>query len=128
MKDGYTMFAMILVLICIMAGAFGQISLKQGMSGLNKINSIDDLLNLKLLFSILENKYIILGIILYGFALILWLAAMSTLDVSFMYPLLSLAYVVVAIFAVVFLGEVITASRWLGIVLVIVGSILIVAS
>lgn len=128
MKDGYAMFAIVLVLICVFAGAFGQIIWKQGMSRMDKINSVDDLLSAKLILSILTNKYIIIGIALYGLSVVLWLAAMSTLDVSYMYPLLSLAYVVVAFFAVVFLGEVITLPRWIGIALVMIGCILIMRS
>jgi drug/metabolite transporter (DMT)-like permease len=45
-----------------------------------------------------------------------------------MYPLLSLGYVVTAFFAMAFLGEIVTYSRWAGIALVVVGCILIVKS
>jgi multidrug transporter EmrE-like cation transporter len=122
------MFAITLVLICVLVGAFGQVIWKQGMSSMDKINSLDDLLKFKMIFNVFTNKYIILGVVLYGAAFILWLAAMSTLDVSFMYPLLSLAYVVTAVFAVVFLGEVVTLSRWAGIALVVIGCVLIARS
>jgi drug/metabolite transporter (DMT)-like permease len=53
---------------------------------------------------------------------------MSTLDVSFMYPLLSLAYVVTAVFAIIYLGEIVTFSRWAGIALVVIGCVLILRS
>jgi multidrug transporter EmrE-like cation transporter len=122
------MFAVTLVLICVVAGAFGQIIWKQGMSTMDKINGFEDLLKIKTIVDIFTNKYIIFGLIIYGSVFILWLAALSTLDVSFMYPLLSLAYVVTAIFAVVFLGESIAFSRWAGIVLVVIGCILIAKS
>jgi drug/metabolite transporter (DMT)-like permease len=58
----------------------------------------------------------------------LWLGALSTLDVSFMYPLLSLAYVVTAVFAIIYLGEIVTLSRWAGISLVVIGCVLIARS
>ncbi len=128
MREGRTMFAITLVLVCVLVGAFGQIVWKQGMSSMDKITNVDELLKIKTIFNIFTNKYILLGIVLYGSAFILWLAAMSTLDISFMYPLLSLAYVVTAVFAVVFLGEVVTFSRWAGIALVVIGCILIVRS
>jgi multidrug transporter EmrE-like cation transporter len=128
MSEGRTMFAITLVLICVLVGAFGQIVWKQGMSRMDKITNVEELLKIKTIFNIFTNKYIIFGIVLYGLAFILWLAAMSTLDISFMYPLLSLAYVVTAIFAVSFLGEVITFSRWAGIALVVIGCILVARS
>lgn len=119
------MFAIVLVLICVLMGAFGQIIWKQGMSRMDKIQGVNDLLDPKMILDIFTDKYILLGLLLYGSAFVLWLFAMSTLDISFMYPLLSLAYVITAIMAVIFLGEQVSAVRWAGIILVIVGCLLI---
>jgi drug/metabolite transporter (DMT)-like permease len=122
------MFALTLVLICVLAGAAGQILWKEGMSNLGRINGIGDLLQVKTVWDIFTNKYIILGIILYAMSVFLWLGAMSTLDVSFMYPLLSLGYIVTAILALVFIGENITLLRWAGIVVIIAGCFMITKS
>lgn len=121
MKDGRSVFAITLVLICVLVGAFGQIIWKQGMSSIDKINGFDDLLKFKTISNIITNKYIFLGVLLYGLAFILWLAAMSTLDISFMYPMLSLAYVATAFMAIIFLGEHVSIVRWMGIIMVILG-------
>jgi drug/metabolite transporter (DMT)-like permease len=122
------MFALTLVLICVLAGAAGQILWKEGMSNLGRINGIGDLLQVKTVWDIFTNKYILLGIILYAMSVFLWLGAMSTLDVSFMYPLLSLGYIVTAILAMVFIGENITLLRWAGIVVIIAGCFMITKS
>ena len=122
------MFALTLVLICVLAGAAGQIFWKEGMSGMGRINGISDLLQVKTVCDIFTNKYIILGIFLYAMSVFLWLGAMSTFDVSFMYPLLSLGYIVTAILALVFLGENITLLRWAGIVVIIAGCFMITNS
>ena len=121
-------FALILVLICVLAGASGQILWKEGMSGMGRINGMGDLLQLKTVWDIFTNKFIIFGIILYAISVFLWLGAMSTLDVSFMYPLLSLGYIVTAILAFVFIGENITLLRWAGIVVIIAGCFMITKS
>ncbi|MCJ7789152.1 MAG: SMR family transporter [Candidatus Atribacteria bacterium] len=115
------MFTLTLVLICIFAGAIGQICFKYGLGNIHEINGMEDLLKFKTIFEIITNKYIILGVFLYGSSFILWMAALSTLDVSFMYPLLSLGYVITAILAVIFLGENITIIRWIGIILIVTG-------
>ena len=128
MKDEKAMFALVLVLICVLAGAAGQIFWKEGMSGMGKINGMGDLLQVKTVWDIFTNKYIILGIILYAISVFLWLGAMSTLDVSFMYPLLSLGYVITAIFAFAFIGENVTLLRWAGIVVIIAGCFMITKS
>ena|SRR5271157_391662 len=122
------MFALTLVLICVLAGAAGQILWKEGMSGMGRINEMGDLLQLKTVWDIFTNKFIIFGIILYAISVFLWLGAMSTLDVSFMYPLLSLGYIVTAILAFVFIGENITLLRWAGIVVIIAGCFMITKS
>lgn len=128
MRERKIMFALTLVLICVFAGAMGQICWKHGMTSVDKINEIDDLLQLETIFNIFTNKYIVLGLVLYGSAFVLWLGAMSTLDISFMYPMLSLAYVITAILAFVFIGENITMVRWAGIALVVAGCFLIARS
>jgi len=122
------MFAIGLVLICVVFGALGQISMKTGMRQVQQINSFSDLLDPGTIMEIFGNVYVMSGLVLYMVSALLWLGALSTLDVSLMYPLLSLAYVVTAVFAVVFLGEVVTLPRWAGIALVVVGCALIIRS
>ena len=127
-RNGLNMFAIGLVLICVVFGALGQISMKAGMRQVQKINGFSDLLDPCTVMKIFSNIYVVGGLLLYMVSAFLWLGALSTLDVSSMYPLLSLAYVVTAVFAVSFLGEVVTLYRWAGIVLVVIGCLLIVRS
>ncbi len=126
--NGFNMFALGLVLICVVFGAFGQISMKTGMRQVRQIDDASDLLDLSTIVQIFSNFYVVGGLVLYMISAFLWLGALSTLDVSLMYPLLSLGYVVTAFFAMAFLGEIVTYSRWAGIALVVVGCILIVKS
>lgn len=127
-RNGSNMFAIGLVLICVVFGALGQVSMKAGMRQVQQIDDFADLLNLSTVMQIFGNYYVMGGLFLYMVSAFLWLGALSTLDVSSMYPLLSLAYVVTAVFAVVFLGEIVTIYRWAGIALVVIGCILIVRS
>jgi drug/metabolite transporter (DMT)-like permease len=119
------MFALGLVLICIIFGAFGQILMKTGMSQIDEIKSIEGFINLNTIFCLLTNVYVLSGLLLYALSAFLWLGALSSLDVSYMYPLLSLAYVITAILAFVVLKENITLLRWLGIAFVVIGCFMI---
>lgn len=58
----------------------------------------------------------------------LWLLALSTLNISYAFPLLSVGYVVVAVLAKLFLGESVPARRWAGIAIISLGVILIARS
>lgn len=115
------MFALGLVMICITFGAVGQILMKGGMNQIGEINDFEGFININMIFCIVTNVYIFVGLLLYAISAFLWLGALSTLDVSYMYPLLSLAYVLTAILASVFLTENITLLRWVGIGLVVAG-------
>lgn len=103
--NGFNMFALSLVLVCVVFGALGQISMKAGMRQVRQIDDVSDLLDLSTIVQIFSNFYVAGGLILYMISAFLWLGALSTLDVSFMYPLLSLAYVVTAFFAMAFWGK-----------------------
>ena len=119
------MFALVLVALCILMGACGQILMKHGMSQIGEINGISELISPNTLLKLITNWAVILGVILYIITLPLWLGALSTLNVSFMYPLLSLGYIVTAVLALIFLKENITLLRWAGIVVVVIGCFLI---
>lgn len=118
-------FALTLVLICVFLSAMGQITMKNGMNQLGEISSAGQLFNVGTLFHMFTNPYVLGGTCLYVVSLLLWLGAMSTLDISLMYPLASLAYVIVAIIAFIFLKEDITLLRWMGIFMVMGGCFLI---
>jgi len=122
------MFALSLVAVCIVFGAVGQVLLKTGMSQIGPIGSLGKLIRFGTLSSMFTNVYVIGGLLLYAAAGVLWLGALSNLNISFAYPLLSLAYVVAAVLGLVFLKEDITLLRWGGIVLVVAGCFLVVRS
>ena len=125
-KKGVAMFALSLVMVSIVLAAFGQIAMKSGMSQIEEIKDFRELFNLNTFFDIFTNFYVLSGLLLYVVSLILWLGALSTLDVSYMYPLISLGYVITAILAFIFLKEDITLFRWVGIALVVIGCFMIV--
>ena len=122
------MFALSLVAVCIVSGAVGQVLLKTGMSQIGPIGSLGKLIRFGTLSSMFTNVYVIGGLLLYAAAGVFWLGALSNLNISFAYPLLSLAYVVAAVLGLVFLKEDITLLRWGGIVLVVAGCFLVVRS
>ena len=127
--NNMVLFAYILLAIAIVGGAFGQIALKKGVDSLQGKFSMTDLLKPWNLPKVLvQSPMIFVGLVFYVMSFMVWLAALTKFDVSFMYPLLSLAYVLVAIFAMAFLKENISVYRWLGIALVTVGSFLLLKS
>jgi len=58
----------------------------------------------------------------------LWLIAMSRIQVSYAFPLLSISYPIVAVLSIFLLGERIPASRWMAIAVITFGVALIYRS
>jgi multidrug transporter EmrE-like cation transporter len=71
------------------------------------------------------NPFILGGLATYVLAVIVWLLVLSRVDVSIAYPLVSLGYITTAISAYYLFGEPLTASRILGIGVIMLGVYLI---
>ena len=63
------------------------------------------------------NPWMLGGVSLHVGALVVWVWALSRVDVSFAYPFLALGYVLVSLLAWVWLGENLSQSRLAGIVI-----------
>ena len=81
----------------------------------------------KLLFLLRQflNPWILSGFASAFLASLAWMAAMTRLDLNYAYPFMSLAFVLVMFFSVVFLGEALTVPRIIGTALVMAGLIVI---
>jgi len=118
------MSVLVLVFSCVAIGVFGQLAMKRGMNLVGVIG-LKDLLSSKI-FSIIFQKYVFLGIILYILASMLWLVVLSQEELSFVYPLIGIGYVLTAILAWLFFGESLTLFRFFGILLIFGGVFLVV--
>lgn len=71
---------------------------------------------------------IIGGLTCYVVSVVVWIIGLSRVDVTVAYPLLSLGYIINAIGAWYFLGEVVSGQRMLAIAIIIIGVILLTRS
>ncbi|MFZ6678559.1 EamA family transporter [Undibacterium sp. Tian12W] len=111
----------------IMLNAVAQLLLKKGTNAVGAIH-----LTAENLFStglqLATQLPIIGGLTCYVFSVVVWIIGLSRVDVSIAYPLLSLGYIVNAIGAWYFLGEVMSMQRMLAIGVIIIGVALLVKS
>lgn len=66
------------------------------------------------------------GLLVYSLNFFVWMIVLSQLELSMAVPLTSLNYLLLPLLALIFLGEKISALRWLG-VLLIIGGVCIVS-
>ena len=109
------------VVIVVLSNAFGDFFMKRGMPPESQLSSPAGYI------AALLQPWVALGVAL----LILWqmsrLALLSWADLSYVLPVTAIGYVVVALIGKVLLNEQITALRWTGIVLIVVGVALVSA-
>ncbi len=118
------MSVLLLVSISIILGVFGQLSMKKGMNSIGPIG-LKNIFSSEI-FSIVFQKFVFLGFVLYIFSSMLWLVALSQEEVSFIYPLISVGYIITAILGKFLFNENLTFFRFFGILLICGGVYLIV--
>lgn len=106
------------IIITVLANTIAQIFLKQGMSGSGVLNSDAPIATfIRYAFS----PYVLAGITIYVLGMSSYLVVLSKLDVNVAYPVLSLAYVLVALYAVFVLHESFSVYRGTGLVFICLG-------
>lgn len=109
----------LLILITVFLGVFGQLLYKKSMSGTGSLSVVDAF------FVYMQSGYFYLGTIFYGLSLVLWMKILSDTDLSYARPFAATGYILTAFFAMLLLGETIPLMRWVGIFLIAAGVVLV---
>ena len=113
------------ILFTVFTNAAAQIMLKKGMTGVGPLTLGGDETLLGLVFRVVFNPLVFLGLVIFVISMASHLFVLSRVDVSFAYPFLSIAYVLVAVYAHLFLHEMLTWPHIVGIGLICLGTIFI---
>jgi len=113
------MHPLILVLFAVMLGAVGQILLKQGMGGLDISGAIGAKLT-GILKAMLQ-PYVLAGLCCYVISTLFWLLVLTTQELSYVYPMIAIGYVLVTILSVIFLREHVPPLRWVSLGVICLG-------
>ena len=106
----------------IFAQAFGNVFLSM------RMKEIADTDLLALLPRAIESPTLWLGTVLLIISFGLFAAALSWADLSFVVPAVSMEVVVNVVFAAYFLNEIVSLTRWTGVLLISIGVILVLRS
>lgn len=112
-----------LIVLSVSLNATAQIFLRKAMLIVGTIPSFGE--PLTLLWTFMRNIYLWGGLACYAASIVLWLAVLSSNQVSVAYPMLSIGYVIAAILSFLLLGEQLPLVRIGGIALICAGVILI---
>ena len=116
-----------LILSGVLLNAAAQLLLKAGTNAVGHFAfSAENLLPVGLKLAL--EPHILGGIACYVVSLVVWIMALSRVEVSIAYPMLSIGYVINALVAWYFFGEAVNAMRMAGIGVIIVGVFLVARS
>jgi drug/metabolite transporter (DMT)-like permease len=123
-STSFDIYGHLYILLTLLFTVYGQLVLKWQIGQAGGLP--DDTLE-KLLFLLKQflNPWIISGFISAFLASLAWMAAMTRFDLNYAYPFMSLAFVIVMLFSVTFLGEALTWQRVIGTALVMGGLVVI---
>lgn len=112
----------LVLMVSILLAVLGQLLMKRGMMLFGTFPLS------QLLFKIVPiflNPWVFSGLVCFGLSAIFWLVVLSRLELSLVYPMVSVAYVLVALASWFFFKENLSLVRWLGIAVIILGVYLI---
>jgi uncharacterized membrane protein len=121
------MLTLILILIPTVTGVAGQLLLKVGMSQLGTLD-ISVAAIPSLIMRIILSPYIIVGLAIYFGGVFFWLLALNRADLSYVYPFASLSYVLITLASWLLLNESVPPMRWIGLVIICIGVMLVARS
>ncbi len=107
----------IYVALSTILGITGQLLLKRGMGSIGQSASG----NVAMIKSIVLSPWVVGGLIIYGLGVINWMLALSSFELSYVYPFASLSYVGIIIGSYFIFREKVTAMRVMGIAVIIAG-------
>lgn len=113
-----------LILFTVVTNAAAQIMLKRGMMSLGALNLAENGF-FGTVFSVLFQPFVFLGLSTFVISMASHLVVLSRVELSFAYPFLSLAYVIVAAYAYFIFGENVGTLRIMGIATICLGTVLI---
>lgn len=118
--------ALLLILLSTAFGVAGQTALKLGVSQPGVAETATGVFSI--IGLIFKSPLVMLGLVFYAAGALAWIAVLARLDLSVAYPFLALNFVLVTLSGRFLLGETVPPLRWLGILVIIAGILLVARS
>jgi multidrug transporter EmrE-like cation transporter len=115
-----------LILFTVLTNAAAQIMLKKGMMSVGPLSfegGIGGIIGT--VFRVVFSPWVFLGLSTFVISMASHLVVLSKVELSFVYPFLSLAYIVVAVYAFFIFKEDVNAMRMAGLGVICLGTLLI---
>ena len=118
----------LILLIGLLFESTGVILLKKGMTQIGDMQKVSASEVWRVVKSGITSPQILLGVLFEALFFGCLLLLMSKSDISFLWPMTGLSFVFATFAAICFLDERVSAVRWVGVVLIVFGAVLISVS
>ena len=116
-----------LIGLSIIVGVAGQTVIKLGVNNLNSGEATSNI-PLSVLAHSMRSPLILLGLFLYGVGAVAWILVLSRVDLSFAYPFLAFNFILITISSRILLSETVPLLRWIGILIICAGILVVAVS
>lgn len=111
----------VVLALIVVFQAFGNVYLSRGMRQVGELDALNPSALLAFALRTVINPWVLLGVALLIAFFLVYLAALSWLELSYVLPMTASSYVLTALLAWLMLGEAISVTRWAGTLAVCVG-------
>jgi drug/metabolite transporter (DMT)-like permease len=116
---------LLILLIGLVFEAAGVVLLKKGITQIGKPEGISPASIVRIIAAGATNPTVLLGVFFEALFFACLLVLMSRSDITFLWPLTALSFVMTTFAALVFLGERVSPLRWAGVVFIMIGAAMI---
>jgi transporter family protein len=117
--------SLIVISLVVVLKVIGEVCLSHGMHQIGEVDPFQPMALLGVGLRTLINPWVDIAMTTLLSHTLLYMSALSWLDLSFMMPMMASCYVLNALFAWLLLDEQIPVTRWLGTAVIMVGVILV---
>ena len=119
------MRSLVLFTVIVAAGTGGELCVSRAMKSVGEATSFRPKEIIRVILRSLRQPWMWAGVGMSALAFFALLGALSIYNVSFVVPVTALSYVAGALGGVIFLNERVDAQRWIGVLLVAIGVVLV---
>ncbi len=116
---------LLILLIGLVFEATGVVLLKKGITKVGEVKRVSVAEIVRVVKAGITSPFVLLGVLFEALFFGCLLILMSESDISFLWPLTALSFVMTTVAALLFLGERVSSVRWAGVVFIMIGAALI---
>jgi drug/metabolite transporter (DMT)-like permease len=116
---------LLILLIGLVFEAAGVVFLKKGITQIGEVKTISVVEVLRVVKAGITSPCVLLGVFFEALFFACLLILLGKSDISFLWPLTALSFVMTTFAALIFLGERVSSVRWAGVIFIMIGAALI---